>query len=233
MKKLWNALAVMAIANLIAVVSFLGWLALGGRVSPERVQKVRAMFTETVDQEAERLAQAQAEAEAQAAAQEAQAKRQAGAPIGAMEALDLRIQRNADEEQRLERVRKEIAQLQESLAREQRKIDASLLQLEQERAAFTTERARIRELEGSKQFKKAVSVLEGLEAADAARTLDELLRNGEQDQVVAYLNAMQDRKRNAIITEVIATGQTDVAADLLERIRVRGIEISAAGVDPG
>jgi hypothetical protein len=233
MKQLWNALAVMAIANLIAVVSFLGWLALGGRVSPERVQKVRAMFTETVDQEAERLAQAQAEAEAQAAEQEAQAKRQAGAPIGAMEALDLRIQRNADEEQRLERVRKEIAQLQESLAREQRKIDASLLQLEQERAAFTTERARIRELEGSKQFKKAVSVLEGLEAADAARTLDELLRNGEQDQVVAYLNAMQDRKRNAIITEVIATGQTDVAADLLERIRVRGIEISAAGVDPG
>lgn len=233
MKKLWNALAVMAIANLIAVVSFLGWLGLGGRVSPERVQKVRAMFTETVDQETERLAQAQAEADALAAEQAAQAKKQAGAPIGAMEALDLRIQRNADEEQRLERVRKEIAQLQESLAREQRKIDASLLQLELERAAFTTERARIRELEGSKQFRKAVSVLEGLEAADAAKTLDELLRNGEQDQVVAYLNAMQERKRNAIITEVIATGQTDVAADLLERIRVRGIEFSAAGVDPG
>lgn len=225
MRTIWNALSVMAVANLVAIMGIVGWLVAGGRVDRERVMRVRETFVETVAQEKERIAQDEAaSAAAEAAAAEEQRKKE-GAPVPFVDAMDMRIQRNADEEQRLERLRKEITQMQQAIAREQRKIDADLLLLEERETAFAALRERIKETEGNKQFRKSLSVLEAMDAADAMGALGEILRTGDTEQVVAYLNSMQDRKRAAVMTEFIASGQAGVAADLLERIRKRGVDV--------
>lgn len=227
MKALWNALAVMALANLIALAGFGAWLAADGRLDRERVQRVRSIFVETVSEERERLAQEEADRVREDAAEAAEAKEREGVPVSSMDAMSLRVQLNADEEQRLERLRKEVRQMQETLARERRKIDADLEQLEAREKAFAALQEQIRQTEGNRQFKKAVAALEGLEAADAMKALGELVQQGEMVQVVEYLNAMQDRNRTTILTEFIAAGQTGLAAELLERLRTRGMEVAA------
>ncbi len=225
MRTIWNALSVMAIANLVALLGIVGWLVVGGRIDRDRVQRVRETFVDTVAQEKERVAQEEAARVAAQKAAEEEARLKQGSPVPFADAMDMRIQRNADEEQRLERLRKEITQMQEAIAREQRKIDADLVKLEERERAFTQVREQIKLTEGNKQFKKSVSVLEALDAADAMGALGEVLRTGDTEQVVAYLNAMQDRKRAAVLTEFIAAGQAGVAADLLERLRKRGVEV--------
>lgn len=225
MRTIWNALSFMAVANLVAILAIGAWLVAGGRVDRDRVQKVRSVFVETVEQERSRL---EAEEKQRLAAEEAalaEAKAREGAPIPVADAMDMRVQRNADDEQRLERLRKEVRMLQEAIARDQRKIDADIAALEQRERAFQAVQDEIKRTEGDKQFKKAVGVLEGLEAADATKMLSELMRGGKMEQVVSYLNAMQDRKRSAILNELVTAGQPDVAADLLERLRMRGSEV--------
>ncbi|MBX3317318.1 MAG: hypothetical protein KF902_10710 [Phycisphaeraceae bacterium] len=224
MRTIWNALSVMAIANLIALVSIVAWLVVGGRVDRDRVQRVREAFVETVAEERLRLEQEEAERQAAERAAIEEARKKEGSPVPFADAMDMRIQRNADEEQRLERLRKEISLLQAAIAREQRKIDSDLEALEAREKAFGAMREQIRLTEGNKQFRKAVSVLESLDAADAMAAMAEMLRSGDPEQVVAYLNAMQDRKRAAVLTEFIAAGQQQVAAELLERLRTRGSE---------
>lgn len=225
MRTIWNALSVMAVANLVALLGIVGWLVAGGRIDRDRVQRVRETFVETVAQEQERAARDEAARAAEAAAAAEEQRKKEGSPVPFADAMDMRIQRNADEEQRLERLRKEITQMQQSIAREQRKIDADLLLLEERESSFAALREQIKETEGNKQFRKSVSVLEALDAADAMNALGEILRAGDVEQVVAYLNSMQDRKRAAVVSEFIAAGQSDVAADLLERIRKRGVEV--------
>ncbi|MBX3361850.1 MAG: hypothetical protein KF912_05610 [Phycisphaeraceae bacterium] len=222
MRTIWNALSVMAIANLIALASIVAWLVVGGRVDRDRVQRVRETFVETVAEERLRLEQEEAERQATELAAIEEARKKEGSPVPFADAMDMRIQRNADEEQRLERLRKEISLLQAAIAREQRKIDSDLEALEVREKAFAAMREQIRLTEGNKQFRKAVSVLESLDAADAMAAMAEMLRSGDPEQVVAYLNAMQDRKRAAVLTEFIAAGQQQVAAELLERLRTRG-----------
>lgn len=225
MRTIWNALSFMAVANMIAILGIVGWLVAGGRVDRERVHKVRAVFVETVAEERSRVEQEEAARLAAEQQAEADAKAREGAPIPVADAMDMRVQRNADEEQRLERLRKEVRMLQEAIARDQRKIDADIAALEQRERAFNALRDEIKKTEGDKQFKKVVAALEGMEAADATTMLTELLGRGQESQAVSYLNAMQDRKRTAILNELVATGQAGVAADLLERLRTRGNEV--------
>lgn len=233
MRTIWNALSLMAVANMVAILAIVGWLVAGGRVDRERVQRVRSVFVETVAQEHARVEQAEKDRLAAEALAAEEAKAREGSPIPVVDAMDMRVQRNADEEQRLERLRKEVRMLQDAIARDQRKIDADIAALEKRELAFGALQDEIRRTEGDKQFKKSVAALEGLEAADACSTLGELMKGGDVEQVVAYLNAMQDRKRTAILTEFISAGQPEVAADLLERLRTRGSEVPVAPSAPG
>ena len=72
------------------------------------------------------------------------------------------------------------------------------------------------------QFKKALSTLEGLKPDKAKLALQQLLDKKEVDQVVSYLNAMQERNRTRIIDEFIKS-DPGTATDLLERLRTRGL----------
>ncbi len=51
MKKIWTILSVLAMANLLALGAFAGWLRSTGRNDMGRVRQVRPMFSEPVTQQ--------------------------------------------------------------------------------------------------------------------------------------------------------------------------------------
>lgn len=226
MKTLLTAIGVIAVANLIALMGFAGWLAGTGRIDRARLEKVREMFSETVASQTARESAEAAKAESDQKAAE-QAKKDARPPITASELLNARVEATEIDRQRAERLRREIADLQRSLAEREAQINKRVATLEKDQAAFEKMRTQIAATEASAQFKKTLSTLEGLKPAEAKKTLKEVLGADPvkgADQVVSYLNAMEDRARTKVVAEFIKE-DPKLAADLLERLRMRGTEV--------
>ncbi len=222
MKAAWNVITGVALANLIAIVGFVWWLHFSGRIDAERVQAIRAMLGETIAEQAARES-AEAQQREADASREAEIALMSQPPVTASEELSLRVETSAIDLQRLERLKREVKNLTETLSRERRRLDEERQAFELERDAFKAMREEIARIEGDEQFSRAVGVLETLKSAEAKQTLVELL-DENREQVVSYLNAMKPRQRTKILDEFIADGQPDVAAELLEAIRLRGLE---------
>ena len=85
-------------------------------------------------------------------------------------------------------------------------------------------RDRLAGLEGGKQFKKSLATITGMKSKDAKTILSNLLKDSKKEEVVTYLSSMGDRERTSILTEFVKSGEDQLAADLLESIRLRGLE---------
>ncbi len=231
MKKLWTILSVLAVANLLAIGALVGWLGSSGRLTPDRVEQIRTVLSQPVEEEQE----APDEIELIEADEIAQAEAQ-GVPLTAEQLVEMKLQASETDRARVKRLREEIDYLQKTLDRERAALDAERESIARERAAYEDEREKIAQIEGGKNFRKALSVLEGMKAPIAKAALEAMLRGGgdvipdgdgvgEPDgmsRVIAYLNAMQDRTRTKIVTE-FAKESPDLAAELLERLRTRGL----------
>jgi hypothetical protein len=255
MKTVWNILSILAVANLLAMVAFAGWLKSGDRLDAARLMKIRDMLRETRAQQADREAsEASMAAEARAAG-----PAEAVIPIAASELLEQRLSGDAIDQQRLERLRREVSDLQQTLRRERAILDEQRDQFKAERDEFEERLARLEELKGSQQFKKSLGTLEALKPTEAKAVLLEMLGAGpgaapqdtapdsvgsqsaatppqettdRYEQVVAYLDAMQDRVRAKLMTE-IATDNPALAADLLDRLRTHGLAARVPETPPG
>jgi hypothetical protein len=220
---LWTILSVLAIANLLALIGFVGWLVSTDRLDAERFNELRETFAETIPAEDARL-----EEEARAAELEAaEAEEQRRALIPPLTAAD-KLRNNAIAEevdrQRLERLSREVRDLRRTIDRERSQLDDRIERFEAEKEAFERMRSRIREIEGQDQFRKAVTHLQSQRPEKARDILQALIDEGDVDQAVAYLNAMGNRQAAKIIG---AFEDAAVAADLLERLRTRGTETRA------
>ncbi len=240
MKSVWTALCVIAIANLVAFGVIAGWLKTSDRLSKERVQKVRELFTTTnAEDEAAKVAEeATKKADEAKAAEEAKKQK---APLTAEQQLGMKADLNEAERQRIKRLEREVADLSDSLAEAKRMYSETKAKLDKEHseALAAAETGAL-----NPQFKKAVGVLEGLKAPEAKSLLQQVLNgdvgalpgisktdvagSGEKapaekaiKQVVAYLNAMQERMRIKVIGE-FQKEDPRVAAMLLERLRAFG-----------
>lgn len=226
MKNLWLIISALALANVLAVGGVVGWLAATDRLSRDRVHKIREMLAKPIAvEEQERLA---AEAAAkQRAEDDARAIRLAAAPVPA--AAQIAAERDEAElaHQRMLRRQREIDDLGAQLVRRQDDLDQRERALQQRIAAFEAEKQRYLEIEGAEQFRAALETLEGLKAKEAKALLGTMLEQGQGEQVVAYLSRMDDRKRSAIVSE-FAREQPSLAADLLERLRTRGVATASA-----
>jgi len=214
-------ISTVALANLLAIVGFVGWLGATGRLNGERVQRLRAVFAETTAQEQARLAAEAAEAEAAArrAAEEEAADRP---PIDAGDRLALQAQYDAIMQQRLAQARETLDAMRDALAAERAQLDADLAAFRSEKAAFEAMRARIEAIEGDEQFSKALALYSSLKPADAAAALRVLYEQGRVEQVVAYLDRMEERKASKILGQF----EPELAAVLLERLRTRGVVVA-------
>lgn len=223
MRSLWIIITTIALANFLAVVALVAWLAGTGRLSNERVNAVREMFTTTVEQdEAQRKLEEAQRAQDEAAAAQDAFMREPPTPAES-EVADQQAVSNAAQ-QDLSRLTREAEDLRRTFARELAQIERAREQLRQERADFDALRARLAALEGSEQFEKAVALYQQVKPQQAKAMLQTLIDQGEMEQVVSYINAMQVRTATKIIAEF---DDPALAATLLERVRTRGLEVAA------
>ena len=250
MKALWNILSVIAVANVIAIAGFIGWLHSSGRLNVDRARDVRLLLTRT-------LAQEKAEAEAAAKAQDAEKlkaeeeKKAAKPPLTATERLSARMEATELDRQRIDRLKREILDLQNQLAEDRRRLNAERLALENDKKEFQELLIASNAANTDAQFQKTLKVLQSQKPAQAVVLLQQMLAdptpppefapipmaNGmsapaptpqaaaaDEERlatVVAYLDAMNDKSRSKII-EALTKTDPKLAADLLERLRQRG-----------
>jgi len=223
MRSLWIIITTLALANFLAVVALLGWLGGTGRLSNERVNAVRELFKTTVaeDEAQAKLAEAQQAQQQEAAAQEA-FMQQPPAPAETEVAGQTAVSNAAQQD--LSRLSREADDLRRTFARELAQIERARQELKQEREDFEALRARIAALEGSEQFEKAVALYQQIKPKQAKEMLQTLIDQGDMEQAVSYLNALQVRTASKIIAEF---DDPAMAATLLERVRTRGLEVAA------
>ncbi len=221
MKTVWTVLAVIAVANMLALLGLVGWLRTSDRLDMARVAEVRSLFVETTAQRKAREEEQRttSEAEQKAAAERA---KQGQPPLTAADVLATKIEQGKLDQERLQSLKREVQLLQETLRRERAQLEADRAAFLKERTEFDQARKVVAQTEGSAQFKKALATIEGLKPDKAKAALQELLDLKQVDQVVSYLNAMQERTRTKIIDEFIKS-DPKMATDLLERIRTRGM----------
>ncbi len=228
MRSLWIAVSTLALANLMALGAFALWLNASGRLSRERIEKVREVFGMTVAAEAAQRAgqQAAAEAEAKKAEEQAREKRP---PISAEQRLAIIREYEETQRQKNERLQRETRDLLNQLEIRRADFDKQKAEFLAERDAFQMMREELARNTGSEQFAKTLKVYETVKAADAAAMMESLLAAGDtgREQVVAYLNQMQPRTSAKIVGE-FRKKDSALAADLLERLRTYGLETGSS-----
>lgn len=225
MKKLTKALMVVAVLNLIAVLAGVGWIFASGRVDKQRVLEVVDMFEETTDGRDERIKAEEAEAAAAVAAEEVDLPQLA---MNSGELNNIRLQLTQIDRARLERMQREITDLQNTLKRERALLASERTDFEAQRTEFEEMRVRIAEIEGSDQFTKSLAVLKESKPKDSMQMLSVLIQQGKREQVVTYLSALSNGIRTEVIAEFVKADEAELAAGLLESIRMRGQETALA-----
>lgn len=259
MKTLWNAVCVVAVANLLAVGAFVGWLRMTDRLDADRLRSVRELMAPTIAQTKAAEEEKKKAEEAEKAKAEAEVK--AGkAPLTAAEQLAARIEATELDRQRFERLKREVEDLQRALSSERADLDSRRAKLTSDIKAYNEMLASSAGKVQDAQFKKTLGVLEALKPAEAKAVLvqilatkdaepafapvgPELTANGvvpaaspggantavgpgagpdrRMNEVVAYLDSMQDDVRTKIIAQFVKS-DPQLAAVLLERLRERG-----------
>jgi hypothetical protein len=226
MKSILLIVTVLALANLLALGSFVGWLAASDRLDSERVRKIREILAVTVTDEKTAVEGAAAEAETKAKA-EGEAARLAVPPETAAEKILAAADADDAQMQAVIRRRRELDDVLRAIERQRAEIDTRSTAVKAERAAFDAERKKIEQVASEAQFRKALATLEAQKPADAKNVLESLMAGGKGDQAVAYLSAMEERARSKVVAEFVK-GSGSVAADLLEQLRTHGVKTPVA-----
>lgn len=221
MKAIWTILSVLAVANLLALLGLVGWLKSTDRLDNSRIRQIREVFKETLAQQKAREDDAKAKADAEQKAAEEKAKA-ALPPVTAADTLELKLEQSKVDQERMEALRRDVKILQDTIKRERTQLDIDKAAFAKETAAFDQARKVVAQTEGAAQFKKALGTLEGLKPDQIKTALQQLIDGKQEDQAVAYLNAMEERTR-AKVMQAFITGDPKVATDLLERLRTRGL----------
>ncbi len=184
MRSIWTAISLLAVANLLALLGFVGWLQASGRLNMDRVREARTLFTRTLADQKREADAAKSKAEGDLARAEAEA-RSRRAPMSATEQLAARLGAREIDEQRVAAFRAEVAQLRAALEQDSRELEKRLAALDQTRKAFDAMVADHNARVGEAQFKKAISVLENLKAADARAALQQIIERGPAADTLA------------------------------------------------
>lgn len=226
MRSLWLIISTLAVAHILALAGFVGWLKATNRLSRDRVERVRLIFASTIDQERAAAEEARIQLAADHAALDEQ-ERMALPPEPAEARIGRQDEAEQVEIQRALRRQRELEDLRRALARERQQLSEDAAALERAKEEFEAYRKRLAQTEGAAQFKKALATLEAQKPKDAKDVLQALLAQGQTDEVVSYLSAMDERIRGKVLAEFVKD-RPEVAADLLERLRTRGLQVGVA-----
>lgn len=231
MKTLLGAIVVLMVLHFLLVAGFAGWFVGTGRLDARRIGDLRAMLGETVAQRDERERQEQAVRDAELAA--AKADEIPAVPLTADEQINRKLLASEADRQNIQRMRREIADLQRTLQIERAQLDEERASYLASKEAFEGARERIKQIEGGTQFQAALDTLATMKAGQAHSVLNETLMQDPSgyETVIAYLDNLDGRKRAEIMNKFEAADPA-LAARLLELLRTRGVIATAAGTTP-
>lgn len=222
---IWMVISTMAVANLLALAGVVAWLQSSDRLSRDRIEQLRVLFSSTVEQDKAQAEQkARDEKVAQAAA--AEAAKVGAPPLTAEQKLTAAAEQEEIEAQLARRVQRETSDLINTLMQERDELERQRASFQKEVETFTAMRKKIADEEGAEQFQKTVQLYQSVKAQEAKNMMSSLIKGGQLEQVVAYLNALPGRNASKIISE-FQNEDPALAADLLERLRTRGTAINA------
>ncbi len=227
MKSLWTAISLFLLINAMLVVGVMTWLWSSDRLNGQRAERIVAMLKVTTAEEA-RL-----QDEEQVAIEEAARKAQdvarvlsvAQGPVSAVDRIDADQRERDLVNQRLERMQKEkqdllrqLTLMQDHLNKQQAEIDAAKAEVTR---VLETEKARAND----RDFAQAVAMYEQVKPKQGKEMFQQLLASGKEEQVVAYLAAMQLRKGAAILKEFKTPTEIAQVTQLVQKLRTRGVDL--------
>ena len=232
-RSVWTGITIVAVANFLATVGFVVLMFSSGRLDGARVERIRGILSESIDEESARLQAEERDAQA-LAARRAQEARRSGQPESTEETLDEAQERAALRSAQLERLRAEVRTLRDELESQLATLERDRAALAQERARESDARAQEKRERESEQFRRSVATLESQKAPAAYSVLRSMIEEGNRDTAVRYLVAMEDRARSRIVGEFIKADEgrppaERLAADILESIRLQGLGDERAG----
>ena len=222
-RTLWNIVASLAIANLIGLAAFVGWLKMSDRLSLQRMQEARAMFATTLAEERQEATATEAAAQDEAAQLE-ETGRVGRIPLSAEDRVAVVREYEELTREQQQRLLRETQDLRDALAQERANLAQERSAFVAMRDAFEAQREKIESIEGSEQFGRTVKLYQSLKPEAARTMMQALLDQGDRAQVITYLNAMKP----ATATKIIAAFEAQdpaLAADLLEGIRTHGLSV--------
>ncbi len=221
-RNLLNFLSFMAIVNLLAVLIFVAWLWGTDRLSRDRIDQVRELFAITNAEEATRMATEAAQARNAAHDAREQAHRDDPPPSSRTQVTEF-VEMREQERQSQERLEQEKRVLLRQLQQARDEIDTTRAAFTEEKAQWEQATAAERERKTDEQFAQTVRLYEGAQPKLAKKWLVNLVADGEVEQAVAYLDAMNARSAGRVIGELKTDAESRLATDLLERLRTFGL----------
>ena len=231
MKTIWTTLCILLLINALLLGAGVAWLVNTGRINQDRIDQIRDMLTLTIAEE-EKQAQLALEIEEQTRKQAmdiARLESVSDGPVTLADRLETELQGDELAVQRVERMKRDIADLRRQLRLSQELLAKKHQELESQQQAFDDAVQRQTKLQEDKDFQQTVRMYEQLKAKQAKQMFQELVEQGKAMQVVDYLAAMQLRKAAAVLKEFKTPDEVAQATDLLQRLRERGIEMTADG----
>lgn len=227
MRTLYTAFILVLLVNALALGGLFAWMGSTGRLSKNRVHEAVAVFKHTLqEQEALEAEAAEAEQQALALAERAMRLEQvAGGPVTPEQRLASIQQVDEKQQALIERQKAEAQALQHQLDVQMKLIEAKLSELDAKQQAFDEAVAAQLDEMQQEDFKEAVAMLEGIPPKQAKGVFQQMLKQGEDDQVVSYLSAMQQRLAAKVLKEFKLPNEVAQATQLIEQLRQRSDQI--------
>lgn len=222
MRTLWNILSFLAVVNLLALVAFIGWLWQSDRLSPERIEQIRAMLSLTVAEQQQQALKAEQAAQAERAEQREQARRTDPPLPAAHQVAAVNLVRE-QQQRAIARLEDERNLMMAQIDRIRREYDDAQRQFEQQKQKWYDSIAAEQRRREDEQFQQALRLYESIPPKQAQAMLSALVAGGEMNQAVAYFDAMNARAAAKIIREFKTAPETELAKDLLEALRTFGV----------
>jgi len=237
MKTLWQVISLLAVVHILGLAGFVGFLAGTDRINAERVELVRDTFMLTVAEEQaeeEELAAVAADAESTDERVATASDIDDPAPVSVAERLAQERAQNEATLRQIERTRKEVEDLRRNLKLAQERVQKQHDQLMAEKKAVEEKLTQIEQRLNDEGFKKAVQLYEALPAKQTKQMFVKLIGEGQIEQVVMYMEAMESRKAGGVMKEFKSEADLAMAVDIAERLRARGTHLvsQAKGVQP-
>ncbi len=227
MKVLWYAISAVLLLNALAIIGGVVWLYQDGRLNRERVDQVYAILKVRIAEEAA-AAKAQNEEDekaAKAAEQDAWLEDVRQGPSNVENRLAERLEGHELLLQEIRSLKEQRAALHRRLDQVGRIMEDRQKALDEQQARFEQQMKEQADRLASEDFKKAVALYQQSKPKQVKKMFMDLVKLGEQEQVVDYLAAMPTRKAAGILKEFKSDTEISLATQLVESLRRRGVDL--------